>query len=418
MAGLSITSLKIADFRRLLITRMCGLMALQAQAVIVGWQVYSLTHDPFMLGLTGLVEAVPAISCALFSGHVVDNNRPYKIYVLCFGLLVLNTLMLFLTAGGILHSADRSVLPFIFTGIFISGVARSFIMPASFSLLPQIVPRGEIPAASAWLTSGFQIGAILGPMVAGLVYGFAGATIAWLLPMLLMIVAASNFLFVSPKVKAFRAAQLREPALKSIASGLRYLKAQPALLSIMALDMFAVMFGGVVAILPMVADQLLHLGSEGLGLLRAAPAIGAVLTTLYLALSPLTRIRATQLLWAVTGFGVCMIGFGISTSFPLSLVLLAASGAFDSVSMVIRQTLMQLLTTESMRGRVASVNSMFIISSNELGAFESGTAARLLGLTPSIVAGGLVTLAVVIGTASLSPRFRKMVVNAQEVPQG
>lgn len=414
MAKLSIASLRIKDFQRLLITRVCGLMALQAQAVIVGWQVYSLTKDPFMLGLTGLVEAIPAISCALFSGHVVDTHRPWAVYVACFGLLLANTFMLFLVGSGVLHLDAHWVLIGIFSGIFLSGIARSFIMPASFTLLSQIVPRAEISAASAWLSSGFQAGAIIGPTAAGLIYGYGGPLAAWLMPAILMLVAGTNFLFVSPKIRQYKAKREREPAMQSILGGLRYLKSQPALVSIMALDMFAVMFGGVVAILPMVADQLLHLGSEGLGLLRAAPAIGAILTTLYLALFPFHRIKATQLLWAVTGFGVCMIGFGLSTSLWLSLALLAASGAFDSISMVIRQTLMQLLTTDEVRGRVASVNSMFIISSNEIGAFESGAAARFMGLTPSIVAGGIVTLLVVAGCAGLSPRFRRTVVNMDE----
>lgn len=417
MANLSVNVLRIGDFRRLLFTRMCGMMALQAQAVIVGWQVYSLTKDPFMLGLTGLVEAVPAILTALFAGHVVDSSRPHRVYMLCIGALTLNTLMLFLLAGGILHAADRTVIPFIFGGIFISGLARAFIMPASFSLLPQVVPRHEIPAASAWLSSFFQVAAIAGPAIAGLVYGGYGARAAWLLPTALMGVAFLMLFSMDTTTREFRRAGLREPAKQSITAGWRFIWKNQVLLSVMALDMFAVLFGGVVAILPAYADQVLQIGSEGLGALRAAPAIGAIATALWLALKPLNRIHAVHLLWVITGFGICMIAFGLTASFGWAIFFLALSGAFDSVSMVMRSTLMQLLIPEDMRGRVSSVNSMFIISSNEIGAFRAGTGAALLGLVPSIIAGGVGTLLVVAATAWRAPKLRRLVVDVDEARQ-
>lgn len=411
MSNFSTHVLKIPDFRRLLFTRMCGLMALQAQAVIVGWQIYSLTHDPFMLGLTGLVEAVPAIACALFAGHVVDVGRPHRIYLICLSALALNTLMLFLLAGGILHAADQTVIPWIFGGIFISGVARAFIMPASFSLLPQIVTRADIPAASAWLSSGFQFAAIMGPAIAGIIYGSYGNTIGWAMPMVLMSIAVAMVASMSAPTRAFRSHASREPAMQSITAGWRFIWQNQVLLSVMALDMFAVLFGGVVAILPAYVDQVLQTGSEGLGALRAAPAIGAIAMALYLALKPMQKIHAVHLLWVITGFGLCMLGFGLTTHFWVAMVMLAASGAFDSVSMVIRSTLMQLLIPEDMRGRVSSVNSMFIISSNEIGAFRAGTGAAWLGLVPSILMGGVGTLLVVGITAWRAPRLRKLVVD-------
>lgn len=412
--ALSVNVLRLGDFRRLLLTRMCGLMALQAQAVIVGWQVYSLTKNPFMLGLTGLAEAVPAISCALFAGHLVDISRPHRIYMLCMGALVLNTLMLFLMAGGILHPADRGVIPFIFFGIFVSGVARAFIMPASFSLLPQIVPRHEIPAASAWLSSFFQVAAITGPAIAGLLYGGYGAQIAWMLPMALMAVAFTMLWSMQHGTRHFRRSAPREPAAQSIKAGWRFIWKNQVLLSVMALDMFAVLFGGVVAILPAYADQVLHTGSEGLGVLRASPALGAIATALWLALKPMKKIHAVNLLWVITGFGLCMISFGLTSHFGLAVFFLALSGAFDSVSMVIRSTLMQLLIPEDMRGRVSSVNSMFIVSSNEIGAFRAGTGAALLGLVPSIIAGGVGTLLVVAITGLRAPKLRRLVVDMDE----
>lgn len=403
--------LRLRDFRYLLMTRMMGVMALQIQDVIAGWQIYSLTHDAFILGLTGLVEAVPALTCALFAGHVVDISRPHRVYSICLGVTALNSLMLMLTAGG--YIATSSVLPYIFVGIFISGLARSFVMPSTFSLLSQLVPRAQIPSASATLTSSFQIGTIAGPAIAGLVYGAYGPRIAWLMPFGFMVIAFMALFRIAHHHRHYRNNHTCEPAVKSIKAGWRFIFESKVLLCVMALDMFAVLFGGAVAMLPAFADQVLHLGSEGVGALRAAPAIGAVITALVLAAIPMKKIRASHLLLVVTGFGLCMIGFGVSKGFWLAAFFLALSGVFDSISMVIRGTMMQLLTPDHMRGRVSAVNSMFIISSNELGAFESGFAARLFGLVPSIILGGIGTLAVVAVISALSPKFRKTVVNAE-----
>lgn len=404
--------LGLRDFRLLMFTRMLGVMALQVQAVVVGWQIYSLTHDTFLLGLTGLAEAVPAIACAFFAGHIVDISRPHRVYQLCITALVLNTLMLLLVGGGYMGEAGTVIIPWLFGGIFISGVARSFIMPSAFSLMPQIVPRARIGAASAALSSSFQIAAIIAPVLAGVVYGGYGARVAWFLPFFLTSLALIMVSRISPDYRRYRSKEQREPAMKSIRAGWRFIFSNKVLLCVMALDMFAVLFGGAVAMLPAFADQVLHVGSEGLGALRSAPAIGAVVSAVVLSAYPLKHIRATLLLYVVAGFGLCMIGFGLSHVFWLSIAFLALSGVFDSISMVIRGTLMQLLTPESMRGRVSAVNSMFIISSNEIGAFESGLAARAFGLVPSVVIGGIGTLIVVAAVASLSPRFRRTVVDA------
>lgn len=409
---LSFTALRNSDFRLLLCTRTFVVMTLQAQAVIVGWQVYSITHDPFMLGLTGLVEAVPAILCALVSGYIVDNNRPHRIMQLCLGTLALNTLMLCVIAGGFIDVSHHFVLAYIFFGIFISGLARSFIMPSSFSLLPQIVSREDIPSATAWMSSTVQIATICGPTIAGVVYGFYGAQAAWCIPAVLMGTAVVLISLMSKGPRMFQSMQIREPAVKSIKAGWRFIFDNPVILSVMALDMFAVLFGGVVAMLPAFADQVLHVGSEGLGMLRAAPAVGAIITALVLAMKPLKTIRATVLLAAVFGFGLCMIGFGLSESLWLAMLFLALSGAFDSVSMVMRATIMQWLTPEAMRGRVSAVNSMFIISSNEIGTFRSGVSASLIGLIPSILFGGICTLGIVAVTALGSRTFRRTVIRA------
>lgn len=414
--ALSVAVLKRGDFRKIVSTRICAILALQAQAVIVGWQVYSLTNDVRMLGLVGLVEAVPAILTSLIAGHVVDISRPHRVYVASLGVLALNALMLFLMAGGVLHAADITVLPWIFAGVFVSGVARSFIMPASFSMISQIVPRNEVTSAFAWLSSAFQVGAIAGPAIAGIIYGGYGPTVAWAIPLALLFISFTLPLRMEHPIRHYRQNTVREKAVKSIRAGWNFIFTHPTLLSIMALDMFAVLLGGVVAVLPAYADQVLHVGAEELGLLRAAPAVGAIATALYLALRPMQLMRGSALLWVVTGFGLCMIGIGLTDVFWVALVLLALSGLIDSVSMVMRAAMVQLLVPDAMRGRVSSVNNMFIISSNEIGAARAGFMAGFIGLVPSIVVGGFATLAVAAVTALASPKLRRLVVdpNKQE----
>lgn len=412
--ALSYDVLRNRDFRRLLATRLCGIFALQAQAVIVGWQIYTLTHDPLMLGLVGLTEAVPAIIFALFAGHIVDKSRPHFIFRNCLLVHCLISLGLLLVAGGLLPMAKPVVVVLLFVGVFLSGITRSFIMPASFTLLARIVPRHQLSAASAWLTSGFQLAAIMGPAVAGIVYGGYGATVAWCIPCAFLVGAVVAISGMSREHRVFKNQDSREPALKSIAAGWRFVLTNRVLLPIMALDMFAVLFGGAVAILPVFADQVLHTGSEGLGLLRAAPAAGSIITALYFALKPMKTLRASHLLMVITGFGVSMICFGLSTEFFSAALFLALSGAFDSVSMVMRGTLMQLLIPDTMRGRVSALNGMFIISSNEIGAFESGVAASFLGLVPSILFGGGMTL-LVVGVTSLFARdLRRLVIHTDK----
>ena len=405
--------LKSREFRLLVLTRMFSLSALQAQAVIIGWQIYTLTKDPLMLGLTGLAEAVPAIACAMFAGHIVDNSRPQRVYLYYLAALTLNTLLLFAIGSGLVTLDKLHFLILAYAAIFLSGIARSFIMPASFSLMAQVVPRKDIPSASAWMSTGFQAASIVSPAVAGLIFGGYGALAAWLMPMSMM--AAAFFLMFGIKPNPYiRPDQVREPMMKSIMEGWHFIIKSPILLGAMALDMLAVLFGGAMALLPAYAEEILKVGAEGLGALRGAPAAGAVLMALFLAVRPMKTIPIKRLLWVVVGFGVSMIGFGLSSIFWVSLVCLALSGMFDSVSMVIRQTIMQLLTPDHMKGRVSSVNSMFIISSNELGAFESGVLARLIGLVPAVVAGGFGTLLVAAGVALKSPAMRKTVIYPEE----
>jgi len=414
----SFAVLRGPNFQRLFFTRMFSMMALQAQAVIVGWQIFDLTGSPFKLGLTGLVEAVPAISCALFAGHVVDNSHPQKILSLACGALTLNALFLLMIAGGHINFAgidnDQHTvqLSLMYLAVFISGLARSFIQPSSFTLLSHFVSREDMPSATGWMSTGLQFGRVAAPAFAGLLYGGYGAHGAWFLPTILI---ALGFVAVSTiRMPDHVRPERRDDAVKSIKEGWSFLVGHHALLSCMLLDMLAVLFGDAVAMLPAYASEVLHVGPDGLGALRAAPAIGAVFTTLVLALRPMTYITAKKLLWTVAAFGVCIIGFGLSQSFWLSMAFLVISGAFDSISMNIRGVLMQLLTPANMRGRISALSSMFIISSNEIGAFESGSMASLMGLVPSVVFGGFCTLGITGTIAYLSPKFRETVVDVKK----
>lgn len=402
---LSFALLKNTDFRALLFTRFFITFALQAQAVIIGWQVYDITKDPLMLGLVGLAEALPALTCALFAGHFVDVGRPQRIYRLCISANAVNTLIMAIIAGGYMQSPEGWILPVLFFGIFMSGIARSFVMPSAFALLSSYVDRKDMPAASAWLNTGFQTAAVLGPASAGIVYAIYNAHGAWMLPTLSLLCASILVTRLTPMMAVPR--EQREPAIVSIVNGWRFILKNPVLLSVMTLDMFAILFGGAVAMLPAFADHILNVGPEGLGALRAAPAVGAMATALILAMRPLRHLSGTALLWVFVGFGLSIIGFGLSQNFWVSMVFLALSGVFDCVNVVIRTSMVQLLTPPDMKGRVSSVNTMFVISSNEIGAFESGLTARLMGLVPSVVFGGIMTLLISGGIAWFCPSLRK-----------
>jgi MFS family permease len=396
--------LKIRDFQVLFLTRILVSMSLQAQAVIVGWQIYKIRPEPLLLGLMGLVEAVPAIGCSFISGHMVDIHKPARIYQLGILAMVFNTCLIWYAAStSLLHADLRLIL--LYVGIFISGAARSFTAPAVFSLIPQVIPRSLIPSASAWNSSAYQFAAIVGPSLGGLVYGFAGAKVAFSLPPLFMVLALLGTEVLSKTAKGLKSAVEREPFLKSIRAGIRFAFQNKALFSTMTLDMFSVLFGGAIAMLPIFADQVLHVGSSGLGILRAAPSVGSAFVLLYLGVKPLKFISGKMLLLVVGGFGLATIFFAVSTALPLALFFLAVGGAFDGISMVIRGTILQLLTPDHMRGRVSALSAVFITSSNEIGAFESGVAAKLLGLVPSVVFGGFMTLVVVAVTAWTTPQL-------------
>lgn len=382
-------------------------MGMQIQAVIVAWQVYQIRPQAFLLGLIGLTEAVPAILCSFYAGHIVDNHRPAKVYMNCIRAMLLNALVLWLVTSSLVSISDDLRLILMFAAVFVSGLVRSFGSPANSSLVPQIVPRELYAASAAWTSSVFQAASIVGPALGGLVYGEIGATYAFGMIPTFIFLSLICVGLLSPKAKEIRNNQTREHFSDSIRAGIKFVFKTKALLSSMTLDMFSVLFGGAVAVLPIYADKVLHVGASGLGILRSAPALGSFLVLLFMALRPLKVISGQTLLIVVAGFGLCIVGFGVSTNYTLSLIMLAFSGAFDAVSMVIRQTILQLLTPDQYRGRVSSVSQVFITSSNEIGAFESGFAATAMGLVPSVVFGGVMTLIIVTGTAIWFPELRR-----------
>jgi len=399
-------SLQIPEFRNFISGRLFITLAYMVQAVTVGWQVYELTKDPLSLGLIGLAEAVPSIITALFSGHIVDISDRKKILLSSYSLLFLCSILLFFISTNVVDLTNMQRVIYIYSVIFISGIARGFVMPSSFAFMAQLVPRVIYSNAVTWNINIWQIGAVLGPAIGGLIYGFYGVSISYLTVVILIGGAIFTMSFISKKPIP----ELSDHYNLSdrLTAGIKFVFKNKIILGAITLDLFAVLFGGTVAMLPVFASDILFTGPQGLGILRAAPAVGAVLMSLYLAHRPPTLNAGRNLIVSVAGFGLSIIVFAISKSFLMSLIALAFSGMFDSVSVIIRHTIIQLNTPENMKGRVSAVNSIFIGSSNEIGAFESGLAAKLMGVVPSVIFGGVMTLVVVTAVTLLSPPIRKL----------
>ena len=397
-------ALRYADFRRLILAYGATTVAREAQIVVVGWQVYAVTNDPLSLGLIGLAEALPFIAVALYAGHVADraNRRAIAIVGTVGIALSVVALLAFTLMPSVL--AAGKVWP-IYAVIFASGIARSFTRPAVSALSAELIPRELYPSAVAWRSSTWQFSAILGPALGGLLYGLAGP--AWSYGVVLALTVASivTFALIAHEAQPLPAANMGVG--ESLRLGLRFLWSQPVLLSAMTLDLFSVLFGGATALLPVFA-KILGAGPEGLGVLRAAPAVGSLIIGIIIAHRPPFKRAGVTLFATVAVFGICMIAFALSRNFWLSFALLTLSGVADNISVLIRGTLLQTLTPTELLGRVSAVNQIFIGSSNEIGAFESGVAARLLGTVPSVVFGGVMTLIVVAIVALASPPLRRM----------
>lgn len=415
----SFAALRYKDFRSYIGMRFCFTFAYQMQAVIIGFYIYHLTKDPFALGLVGLCEAIPAVGIALYGGYIADKSEKRKMLLLIFSGVFISSFIIFLVTmkGAASYIHVTSVVPIIYVMIFFNGVARAFYGPATFVIYTQSVPKEIYTNASTWSSSSWQIASIIGPAAGGLIYGYFGITVTFIVILTFLAVSLVLIYLLKSYPPIFVP---KESIWKSLSEGISFVFNSKMMVGAMSLDLFSVFFGGAVALLPVFANEILKVGAEGLGIMRATTSLGAVLTMLAMArFSPMGR-PWRNLLIAVTGFGLSIVCFGLSKSFYLSLMFLFTEGAFDSVSVIIRGTIMQLLTPGHMRGRVSAVNSMFIGSSNEIGAFESGTAARLLGTVPAVIFGGSMTLAIVgityLKTKSLVPVTLKEVQNPETIP--
>lgn len=399
-------ALRVPDYRRFLAVRLSTTLAIQIMSVSVGYFVYDLTGDPLMLGLVGLTEAVPAISISLWAGHLADKYNRRNILAGCLTLMVVCTAALVILALQKDTLPKSALLGGIYAVVFMTGVARGFFSPTNFAFLPQLVPAKTLPNAISWNSSTWEVASITGLGLGGLLYGFAG--VAWSFGTMTILTVLALILLLGIAPRPVPPLDQKATALQRIFEGLRFVYRNQLILGAIGLDLFAVLFGGAVALLPVYAKDILQVGPEGLGVLRASMSLGAISMAVYLAHRPLGRNAGAIMLACVAGFGLCIIGFGLSKMFWLSFVFLYACGVLDEVSVYVRASLIQHLTPNHLKGRVSSVNSMFITSSNEIGAFESGLTAKLMGTVPAVVFGGLMTILVVGITWWKAPKLRKL----------
>jgi len=399
--------LKINNVRYFLTYRFVMTCATMMQSIVIGWQVYSLTKNVLLLGVIGLVEAVPQVGIALFAGHFADIWDRKKIIQYTTILLLVGAGILLAYSVPELDCYTRFGIFPMFITIFLTGFVRGVLMPAHTAFLGQIVPRDKLTSAATWNSTNWQLAAVIGPAFGGLLYGFSGVVPAYSGVFILYAFA----IYLISRVQSQRVAPVintDENIFERISVGVRYVFKNQVLLGAFSLDMFAVLFGDAVALLPVFASDILKTGPEGLGVLRAAPAVGAILMSVYLAFNPPVNRSGRKLLWCVAGFGLAIIAFALSRNFYLSAFLLLLSGSFDNMSVVVRGSILQLYTPDEVRGRVAAVNSIFIGSSNEIGTFESGLTAKYMGTIPSVIFGGCMTLLIVGIASRKAPKLRKL----------
>jgi MFS family permease len=398
--------LKNKEFLLFIITRFCITMAVQIQGSVVGYQIYHLTGDKLSLGLIGLAEAVPSISVSLFAGHIVDIFPRKRIIIFAVVTLIFCSLGLLIFSSSIgFITNNYGVLP-IYIVIFISGIARGFFSPAVFAFMPQLIKREQYANAVSWNSTLWQIAAVIGPALGGFIIAISSITWAYAVDFALMLIPV--VLLTQIGSKPVPPSTEDWGVKEKLLAGLKFVFKNQIVLSAISLDLFAVLFGGAISLLPVFATEILKVGPKGFGILRSAPAIGSVIMAAFLIYFPIKDKMGKKLLLAVAGFGVCMILFALSENFWISLLLLVMSGVFDSVSVIVRGTLVQTLTPDNMKGRVSAVNSIFIGSSNEIGAFESGVAAELMGTVPSVIFGGCMTLLVVLFTSIKAKKLRQL----------
>jgi len=399
--SLARVAFRYPNFRLFMTARFLSIVSSEMISVAVGWQIYALTHRPLDLGLVGLAQFAPGVVLFLIAGHTADRRSRQSILRTCYCAFALCAVVLLVLA----FRGLSSVWP-IYAVLLANGAVRAFNGPASQAFLPQLVKPEHFPNAVTWGSSFFQTATILGPMAGGLIYGFAGspvpvyacATVAYCIAVLLLSAIRVDI----------AARKNAEEPVGMVLAGLRYIWRNKLILGCMSLDLFAVLLGGAVALLPVYAREILHAGPYGLGVLRAAPGVGAVTVAILLAHYPLRRRAGLSMLCCICGFGVFTIVFGLSHSIALSLIALMLTGAFDMVSVIVRSTLVQLTTPDQMRGRVSAVNMLFIGASNEVGQFESGITAQWFGAVPAVVLGGAGTIAVVLAWNWLFPSLRQV----------
>lgn len=386
------------DFKLFLSSRSVFTFAVEMQGLVLGWQMYVLTRNPLYLGFIGLAEALPAIGFAPYAGYLVDQKNPLRCYQGVLALSLVSALIMFL-------GHDQVTL--LFVSSFFTGVARAFSQPSTFALVPAIVKRSDLSRSSTWMSTAGQSARIGGPAIGGLVFGIWGSKLAATFVCAFLILSVLISIFIVAPATVVRA-QIKESLSEKLLSGARYVFRHPILFPSMSLDMIAVLFGGVTALLPIYAAEILFVGPKELGILRASPALGAVIGGLLLTQTEFKKRAGLWLFGSVASFGICILVFALSRNFYLSLVALIISGGVDGVSMIIRTAAVQLSSPNHMRGRIAAINSMFIGSSNEIGEFESGMAARFLGTVPAAVFGGVVCLLTAGAMLCVAPNLRRL----------
>ncbi len=396
------------DFKKLMLARFLFTFAVQMQAILLGWQMYLLARDPLYLGLIGLAEALPALGLALYAGYIVDRGRPLSIYRSLILVSLLSGLILFLSQSAEFEISNSSKIASLFVSAFLTGLARAFSQPSIFVIVPRLVLRENLRKASAWMSTAMQIARISGPALGGLVFAWAGVEVGASLVLLMLLAAGAVLSLIQIRLERPNALPTNLSKKQEFLSGAKFVFNHPILFPALSLDMVSVLFGGVTSLLPLFAAQILKVGPTGLGILRAAPAVGAASTSLWLTRFEIRAKAGKLLLAVVAGFGISILVFSLSENYWLSLIALITSGAFDSVSMVIRTAAVQLASPDAMRGKISAVNSIFIGSSNELGEFESGIAAKFLGTVPAAVVGGVICLLTVAVVSLISPSLRKL----------
>ncbi len=396
------------QFANYIITRFTLIFGLFMQATVISYELYKLTDSKMALGLIGLSEAIPAIGMSLFAGHIVEFREKRGMLLKCIGAYIL------ISVGNLLMTSHSAVSTLSITTIslslyalnFCNGLIRSFIGPTNFALLPLVVKKEDYPQAITLSSFAWQAATVLGPLTGGFLLAWKGISFTMIIVTVCMILAFVSLLRVAPQ--AIINTKKGNDVFDSLKQGLKFVFRTEVILAAISLDLFAVLFGGAEALLPVYARDILHVGESGFGWLRSAHGIGSIITLIILTVLPLKTKPGVKLLWAVAGYGAALLCFGISKDFYLSFFLLMLAGMFDGVSVVLRQSILQYQTPDDLKSRVASVNTMFISSSNEIGAFESGLTASMMGTVPAVVFGGCMTILVVLVTWAKAPKLRRL----------